>query len=308
MMKRIQYHRYGGPEVLRLEDVEPPRPGPGEVLVRVHAAAANPMDWTFRNGEAKVVTGRKLPRGLGHDFSGVIAAVGDGVTQLAGGDDVFGATMQAGAFAEMVLADAAWVARKPANVSFEQAAALPIVAGTAFNALIRTGKLQEGQAVFITGCLGGVGRAATQLALQRGATVGGSCRATASQEARDLGIDPVVDFDFDPNPLRGRFDIVLDTSGVLPLDSARMLLTPGGRIIDLKPTPAKILRSLLPGPYTLAPMADGTVIGELARAAAEGILQQPIAQTVPLADAIPALTEFEQRRGSRGGKLIITVP
>src|SRR3954462_3486894 len=101
-MKRIQYHQYGGPGVLRFEDFEPARPGPGEVLVRVKAAAANPMDWKIRNGEMKIMTGRKFPRGLGHDFAGVVAAVGDGVTRLSVGDEVLGGASlkAAGAFAE----------------------------------------------------------------------------------------------------------------------------------------------------------------------------------------------------------------
>jgi len=85
-MKRIQYHQYGGPEVMRFEDFQPTRPGPGEVLVRVKAAAANPMDWKIRNGQMKIMTGRKFPRGLGHDFAGVVATVGAGVTRLGVGD------------------------------------------------------------------------------------------------------------------------------------------------------------------------------------------------------------------------------
>jgi NADPH:quinone reductase-like Zn-dependent oxidoreductase len=308
-MKRIQYHRYGGPEVMRFEDFRPARPGPGEVLVRVKAAAANPMDWKIRNGEMKIMTGRKFPRGLGHDFAGVVAAVGDGVTRLGVGDEVLGGTSlkAAGAFAEMVVADEKAVVLKPANISWEEAAALPVVGLTAFQAMVNTGKLHAGQAVFIHGCLGGVGRSAAQIALAHGASVGGSCRDTAMHEAQDLGIDPMVEFDFDATKLAGRFDVVLDTAGTLPVKAAQALLKPGGRIIDINPTPAKFVRSALPGPYRVligkAAVAD---LEAVAQAAGKGILRLPVSHTVPLGKAIAALTELERNRTPKGGKLVIT--
>jgi NADPH:quinone reductase-like Zn-dependent oxidoreductase len=307
--KRIQYHQYGGPEVMRFEDFRLTPPGPDEVLVRVKAAAANPMDWKIRNGEMKIMTGRKFPRGLGHDFAGVVAAVGDGVTRLRVGDEVLGgATLKAaGAFAEMVVAEEKAVVTKPANLSWEEAAAIPVVGLTAFQAMVNASKLRAGQAVFIHGCLGGVGRSAAQIALAHGASVGGSCRDTAKHEAHDLGIAPIVDFDFDATKLAGRFDVVFDTAGTLSIRAAQTLLKPGGRIIDINPTPAKFVRSALPGPYQVlvgkAAVAD---LDAVAQAAGKGILRLPVARTVPLGKAIAALTEFERNRTSKGGKLIIT--
>ncbi|GAA0971187.1 NADP-dependent oxidoreductase [Streptomyces rhizosphaericus] len=306
--KRIQYHQYGGPEVLRLEDFEPAPPGPGEVLVRVRAAAANPMDWKIRSGAMKMLTGRRFPRGLGHDFAGVVEAVGDGVTRLGVGDEVLGGAplKTAGAFAELVVVEAKGVVKKPADLSFEDAAAIPTVGITAFQALANLGKPQPGQAVFVHGCLGGVGRAAVQMASTHGASVGGSCRATATHDARDLGVAPIVEFDFDPTALRGRFDIVLDTAGTLPIKAAQMLLKSGGRIIDITPTPAKFARSALPGPFkVLIAQAVTEDLEEVARAAGQGTLRLPIARTVPLTQAIAALTEFE-RGMTKGGKLVIT--
>jgi len=308
-MKRIQYHQYGGPEVMRFEDFQPTRPGPGEVLVRVKAAAANPMDWKIRNGEMKIMTGRKFPRGLGHDFAGVVATVGAGVTRLGVGDEVLGAASLkvAGAFAEMVVAEEKAVVKKPANLSWEEAAAIPIVGLIAFQAMVNTSKVHAGQAVFIHGCLGGVGRSATQLALAHGASVAGSCRGTATQEAHDLGITPIVEFDFDATKLAGRFDVVFDTAGTLPIRAARALLKPGGRIIDINPTPAKFVRSALPGPYhVLIGKAVAKDLDAVAQAAGKGILRLPIAGTVPLSRAIAALTELERNRTPKGGKLIIT--
>ncbi|MFJ3043476.1 NADP-dependent oxidoreductase [Streptomyces tendae] len=309
LMKRIQYHQYGGPEVMRLEDFEPARPGSGEVLVRVRAAAANPMDWGIRSGAMKMVTGRKFPRALGYDFAGIVEAVGKDVTRLAVGDEVLGgASIKAsGAFAEMVLAEERGVVKKPAHLSFEEAAAIPTVGLTALQAVVKKGKLQRGQSVFINGCLGGVGRAGAQIALAHGASVGGSCRATATQDARDLGLDPIVEFGFDPTGLSGRFDLVLDTADTLPTDAAKKMLKPGGRIVSIHPTPASMAKSALPGPYNVLITRPVTAdLEEVARAAGRGTLRVPIARTVPLTDAIEALTELEREGTPKGGKLVIT--
>lgn len=309
-MKRIQYHQYGGPEVMRYEDFAPPRPGEGEVSVKVRAAAANPYDWKVRNGEMKFMSGRSFPRGFGFDFAGVVEAVGPGVTRLSVGDEVLGVApiKSSGAFAEMVVVVEKGVARKPPGLSFEEAAAIPTVGGAALQGLVTKGKLQAGQSVFVHGCLGGVGRAAVQIAMARGAAVvGGSCRTSGMPEARELGVAPVVEFDAIPPTLAKAFDIVYDTVGTLAPATARRLLKPGGHIIDIVPSATKFIRSALPGPYqVLITQHNADDLEELARMCAEGKLRLPIARTVPLEDAIPALTELERNNTPRGGKLIIT--
>jgi NADPH:quinone reductase-like Zn-dependent oxidoreductase len=312
MMQKIQYHSYGGPELMRLEEAEPPSPGKGQVLVRVRAAAANPMDWKLRNGESRLMTGRRFPRGIGNDFAGTVVAVGDGVTRLKAGDEVLGAASlrTPGAFAEMVAADEKQVVKKPAGLPYEQAAALPTVGVTALQAIRGKGRLRAGQSVFIHGCLGGVGRTAAQIARIDGASVAGSCRATAMEDAKALGIAPVVDFDFDPAALKGRFDLVLDTAGTLPVKAARTLLRPGGRIIDINVNPsnmaAKMARSVFSRPYqVLVAQYKTKDLEELARIAAQGKLDLPVARAVPLTQAIDALTELERTRPPKGGKLVI---
>lgn len=309
-MKRIQYHRYGGPEVMRCEDFEPARPGDGEVLVGVRAAAANPYDWKIRNGEMKMMSGRTFPQGVGHDFAGVVQAIGDGVTRFGVGDAVLGAApiKGGGAFAEVVVAHENGIATKPASLSFEEAAAIPTIGVAALQALVGAGRLRAGRTVFVHGCLGGVGRAAVQIARSRGATtVGGSCRVSAMQEARDLGVSPVVEFDCIPSTLTRRFDIVFDTVGTLPPATARSLITKGGRIVDIVPSLAKFAKSALPGPYkVVVGQHNAQDLDELAQACARGSLRLPIARTVPLEDAIAALTELELNHTPRGGKLIIT--
>jgi NADPH:quinone reductase-like Zn-dependent oxidoreductase len=278
------------------------------VLVRVSAAAANPMDWKIRRGELKFTTGRRFPRGVGHDFAGTVERVGEGVAQFKTGDAVFGAVgMKAsGAFAEVVVADAKHLTKKPEGLSFDEAAALPIVGVTALQALDKA-KITAGQSVFINGALGGVGRAAAQLALMRGAAVGGSCRDTATAQATALGIDPVVGFDFDPAPPAGNFDLVFDTAGTLSSKTARTLLKPGGHVVDIIPTPAKFLRSLTSREFeVLMAKMKPADLDKLGQAAAEGKLNIAIARTVPLADAVEALTELEKKQTPKGGKLVIT--
>ncbi|MEU7890281.1 NADP-dependent oxidoreductase [Microbispora bryophytorum] len=308
-MKRIQYHQYGGPEVMRLEAFEPAPLGAGEVLVRVRAAAVNPMDFGIRAGRMKHVTGRRFPRAMGYDFAGVVEAVGDGVTRLHVGDEVLGGTpiKSAGAFADVVVAQEKGVVNKPENLSFEDAAAVPTVGITALQALITKGRLQPGEAVFVHSCLGGVGRSAVQIALAHQATVAGSCRDNSGSEARDLGVDPVVGFGFDPDSLARRFDLVLITAGTLPVKAARTMLKPGGRIVSVLPTPSNLARSVLPGPFQVLiaqPVTED--LEEVARAAGQGALRLPIARTVPLSQAIPALTELERNGTAKRGKLIIT--
>jgi len=312
--KRIQYHQYGGPELLRLESADVPTPGKGEVLVRVRAAAANPIDWRVRSGDAKLMTGRRFPRGLGNDFAGIVEAVGAGVSRLRAGDEVLGAgTLRtSGAFGELVVAPEKQVVKKPAELSYEQAAALPTVGVAALQCLVDKGKLKAGQSVFITGCLGGVGRTAVQIALSLGASVTGSCRDTAFEDAKALGVTTVVGFDFDASNLAGRFDLVFDTADTLPIKVARTLLKPGGRILDINVSSSnmagKLARSVFSRDYQLV-ISKYTVkdLEELAQAAAQGKLDFRVARTVPLEDAVAALTELEVNHAPKDGKLLITV-
>lgn len=303
-MKRIQYHRYGGPEVLRLEDVTLPDPGPGQIRVRVKAAAANPMDWKMFKGEMKLITGRTFPRGLGHDFAGVVEAVGPHVTRFNVGDEVYGAAglKAAGAFAEALVTDDTMVFRKPQSLSFEKAAALPVVAGTAWTALIDKAQLQAGQRVFIAGCLGGVGRIAVQIAGMRGAEVTGSCGASRRDEALALGIKEAVDYRaFNANAYRGRFDVVFDTHGALSLRQCGTMLKRGGVALHIVPTASKMIWSML-SPRHQTVMGHATP--QFVEAVEQGKLSPTIGRTVRLSEAISAIIELENT-SSPAGKLVV---
>lgn len=206
-----------------------------------------------------------------------------------------------------MIADERSVAHKPDGLTFTQAATLPVVGLTAYQALIRAGRLQPGQHIFINGCLGGVGRIAVQVATGTGATVAGSCRSGSEAEAHQLGVATVVAFDLDPAPLAGRFDGVFDTAGTLPFATARQMLKPGGKIIDIVPSFAKFARSILPGPYTaFMGRPDSDDLQHVANAAGRGDITTRISHTVPLPDAISALMDLENAPTSSAGKLVIT--
>lgn len=307
-MKRVQYHRYGGPDELRLEEVALPEPGRGQIRVRVKAAAANPMDWKIRKGELKTLTGRKFPRGLGHDFAGVVEAVGPKATRFRVGDEVFGAMglKESGTFAEALISDEKTVFLKPQSISFAQAAALPIVSVTAWTALIDKAKLRAGQRVFVTGCLGGVGRAAVQIARMRGAEIAGSCSASRRDEALALGAREVVDYRaFDPNKYRGRFDVVLDTHGSLSLSQCGRMLKRGGLALHVVPTPLKMIWSMLSSRHqTVFGQVTPQSMAGIVQAVEQGELTPVIGRTVPLSEAIAAIVELE-RTSLPSGKLVI---
>jgi NADPH:quinone reductase-like Zn-dependent oxidoreductase len=307
-MKRVQYFHYGAPQELRLDEAPPPDAGRGQIRVRVRAAAANPMDWKIRRGEMKALTGFRFPRGLGHDFAGVVEAVGLGVERLKVGDEVFGVTSirQAGAFAEYVVADEKNVGLKPPSISFEQAAALTIVSLTAWNALVGKARLGAGQSVFITGCLGGVGRSAVQIARMRGANVAGSCSASGREEALALGVGEAVDYRaFDIASYQHRFDVVFDTASALSLSQCGAMLKRRGMSLHIVPTPAKLIGCLLPSRHHLVfgnPTPQS--LAGVAEAAEQGKLVPAIGRIVPLSEAISAVVELE-RIGSPKGKLVI---
>jgi NADPH:quinone reductase-like Zn-dependent oxidoreductase len=307
-MKRIQYHRYGGPGEMRLEEFKPASPAAGQIAVRVMAASVNKVDWFVRNGGLKLMTGWRFPRAMGTDFAGVVEAVGPSVTRLKIGDEVFGTTpvRESGAFAEALVTNENLAIVKPAALSFELAATLPVVTVTAWRALVEKAQLKRGQAIFVNGCLGNVGRAAVQLSKMIGANVAGSCRGSAIAEARALGVDPVFDFTrLEVEALRGRFDVVFDTPSKLSFKQGNALLKRGGVVIDTEPTPVTMLRSRFSRRYkvvfgTQAP----DVLAKVADLTAAGHLQPLIGKVVPLSQAIAAITDLELN-GRPDGKLVI---
>lgn len=309
-MKRIQYHQYGGPDLMRLEDFELASPGKGEVAVKVRFAAINPIDWKLRSGVMKIVTGRVFPRAMGMDFSGTITSIGPGVTRFRIGDAVFGLARfkESGALGEAVITKEAFLARKPDNVSFEDAACLGTPGVTALSGLVDKARLKAGQHVFINGCGGAVGEAAVQIARMLGATVSGSCSADGMERARSLGVQNVFDYrTTDLSKLAGRFDVVYDTAATMTPATGFGMLRKGGVFLDLDPSPGKLIRAIFDRrlkPIIAAPRAD--ILDRVAHAAQDGKFRIPVGEIVPLSGAIPLIGALEAGR-KLGGKGLVAM-
>ena len=237
-MKAIVYCEYGSPDVLKYEEIEKPTPADDEILVKVRAAAVNPLDWHYIRGTPYILrleAGLRKPKELrlGVDYAGTIESVGKSVTRFKPGDEVFGG--RTGAFAEYVVgrADRA-VVLKPANIAFEQAATVPIAAITALQALRDKGKLQPGQKVLINGASGGVGTFAVQIARALGAEVTGVTSTKNLDMVRSIGADYVVDYtqeDFTKGTKQ--YDLILDCVGNLALLDTRRAMKPDGILVQI---------------------------------------------------------------------------
>ena len=235
-MTAVVYCEYGSPEVLTLESIDRPVPNDTQVLVRVRAAAVNPLDWHYMRGTpyiARLDMGLRKPSitRLGVDFAGVVEAVGSRVTQFKPGDEVFGG--RTGALAEYVIVrENGPMVLKPATITFEQAAAVPVAALTALQGLRDHGQLKAGHKVLINGASGGVGTFAVQIAKALGATVTGVCSTRNVEMVRSIGADQVIDYtkeDF--TKAAERYDVVLDNVGNHSLSDTRGVLNPGGKYV-----------------------------------------------------------------------------
>ncbi len=236
LMRAVMARCYGSPEVLKIERVAKPVPGDHEVLIKVHAAAVNPLDWHTVRGEPYVMRlssgfGAPDDARIGVDFAGVVESVGAAVTRFKSGDAVFGGA--SGAFAEYVrLRETGSLALKPDNASFEQAAALPIAAITALQAVRDHARIQPGQTVLINGASGGVGTYAVQIARALGAEVTGVCSTRNVELVRSLGADHVIDYTKNDFTQAGvRYDAIIDNVGNHPLLDRRRALKPGGVLV-----------------------------------------------------------------------------
>ncbi len=238
-MKAIVYDEYGPPDLLELVEIDKPAVGDGEVLVRVRAASANSLDWHCMRGEPylmRLQIGLRRPKvnGLGADLAGEVAEVGENVTRFRPGDEVFGEIDGGGwgSFADYVCVTEDWLELKPANLTFEQAAAVPVAGLTALQGLRDHGRVQPGQKVLILGASGGVGTFAVQIAKSFGADLTGVCSTRNVEMVRSIGADRVIDYsreDF----IRGgpRYDLIFQLAGTHSASDCRRALTPKGTLV-----------------------------------------------------------------------------
>ncbi|WP_405712624.1 NADP-dependent oxidoreductase [Streptomyces xanthophaeus] len=306
-MRAVVVSKWGGPEVLVETDVERPEPGMGEVLVRVRAAGVNPVDWKTRESGALISWG-PVPA-VGWDVSGTVEAVGPGVTLYRAGDEVYGMPrfpQQAGAYAEYVTAPARHFARKPASLDHVQAAALPLAALTAWQALVDTAAVSAGQRVLVHAAAGGVGHLAVQIAKARGAYVIGTASAAKHDLLRELGADEVIDYrttDFED--VVSDVDVVLDAIGGDCGQRSLKVLKPGGHLVTL-PGPDAIpadTRGVRASWIIVEPDLKG--LEEIAALVEQGLLKPLVDTVLPLEQAAKAHEIGEQGRTT--GKIVLTV-
>jgi NADPH:quinone reductase-like Zn-dependent oxidoreductase len=312
-MKAIAYHRHGPPDVLQYEDVEKPAPGDGEVSIRIRAASLNPYDWHFIFGSPRIVrlfSGR-FPKIAGHDVAGEVEAVGSNVAELRPGDAVFGVCK--GSLAEYGCTRVTALARKPENVSFEQAATLGIAGMTALQGLRDCARLQAGQRVLINGAAGGVGTFAVQIAKAFGAEVTGVCSTRNVEMVRAIGADHVVDYTRE-NFTRGSalYDVILDMVGSHSLSEYRRVLERKGVVAVVGMTSAgRFLRGLALAPFVPQKLAlcrakaragDLNALGELV---ASGKVTPVIDRCYALPDSAEAVRYLAE--GHPRGKVVVII-
>ena len=232
-MKAIVYYNYGSPDVLNLEEVEKPVPNDDDVLIKVHAASVNPLEWHFMRGKPLfmrlAVSGLLKPKNkiLGVDIAGRVEEVGRNVMQFEPGDEVFGGSDSGGGFAEYVSVSENKLALKPTNITFEEAAAIPIAAITALQGLRDKGEIQSGQKVLINGAGGGVGTYAVQIAKSFGVDVTGVCSTEKLDIVSSLGSDHLIDYtkeDFTKNGRR--YDLIFDAAAYRSISDYKRALSP----------------------------------------------------------------------------------
>ena len=299
-MHAVLIHETGGPDVLRLEEAERPEPGDGELLIRVRAASINPIDWKYRRGFVP----KQLPAVLGIDVSGTVEL--SRTERFAEGEEVFGITTSGG-YAELATASANLVAKKPAEVSYEQAAAIPVAGLTAWQALFDGARLERGQTALIAGAAGGVGHFAVQFAKHAGARVLG----TGSSRNRDfvlgLGADEYVDYTRqDVAKSVSDVDVAFDTVGGETTQSLLPTVRDGGALITIAGTPpeqAARERGVRAEMLVMSPSSEQ--LARIAALVAAGDVRVEIAQAFPLADIQQAHALSES--GHTRGKIILTL-
>ena len=323
-MQAIVQHAYGSAEVLHVEVVNQPVITDDEVLIRVRAASVNHADWVYTTGRpliARLAFGLSKPKEMvrGKDVAGVVTAVGQNITRFRLGDEVF-AEIEAGGFAQYATVPEKLLAHKPANLTFEQAATVPLSARTALQGLRDGGRVQPGQTVLINGASGGVGTFAVQIGKALGAEVTAVCSSRNAELVRSLGADHVVDYTGEDFTSSGkRYDVILDLIGNHSLTEVRRALSRRGTLVLSSGTGGRVLGPMgrILWAFTLSPFisqnlrtftaSQGRVALDELRALIEaGVVTPTIDRTYPLSETAEALRHFAEVHAR--GKIVISVP
>ena len=298
-MEAVVVHETGGPEVLRLEEVEQPEPAEGQVLIRVKAAAVNPFDWKQRRGIAPA----SLPAVLGSDVSGVVEA--SRAPGFADGDEVFGSALSGG-YAQFATAAATALAKKPAGITHEQAAAVPVAGMTAWQALFDRGGLESGQTALVAGAPGGVGHLAVQLAKHAGARVIGTGSGRNRDFVLGLGADEYVDYtEQDVAEAVSGVDVAFDTVGGETTESLVRTLRKGGILVTIAgAAPEDAARARGARAELLVMAANSDELSRIAELVASGDIRIEVAEVMPL-DEVQRAHELSESRHTRGKIILI---
>jgi NADPH:quinone reductase-like Zn-dependent oxidoreductase len=307
-IRKVRIHRFGGPDVLHVDEVEPSLPDASQVLVRVVAAGVNPVDFKIRNGGYPAVKEDRLPYTLGRDVSGIVEKCGAQASRFKIGDEVFGIVgIGGGGYAEKVVLNQQDIATKPAEVDHIHAAGIPLAGQTAWQGLFRHGGLKAGQSVLIHGGSGGVGHFAIQFAKAKGARVLTTVSTDSVEFARGLGADVVIDYKTQRFEEQARdLDLVFDLIGGDTRERSWTLLKRGGVLVSTLTEPSKEtadrygVRALR---YTVE--ADGAELAEFAGLAASGKVKPHMSKIFPLQQAAQALAAVEH--GGSRGKVVLSV-
>jgi len=314
MMKAVVFNKYGDNEVVEIKDLPLPSCGPEEVLVKVHAASINPVDWKIRSGMLRIVTGSRFPKILGRECAGEVIAIGSKVTRFKTGDQavILPAIRSMGAFAEYACAPEKTTFLKSRTISFEEAACIPIAGLTALQALRDKGGIAPGQKVLINGASGGVGHLAVQIAKIFGANVIGVCSGANRDFVKSLGADRVIDHTKEDFTKRAdRYDIIFDAVAKRSFGACKNALVERGRYVSTLPSPAVLLNKYLTGFLTKKKATDIWVkpntpdmewmMGQIET----GRIKIAIDKIYPLDRAKEALAYSE--RGKTRGKIVIKI-
>jgi NADPH:quinone reductase-like Zn-dependent oxidoreductase len=308
-MKAVRIHQYGGPEVLRFEDAPRPAPGFAEVLIRVHAAGVNPVDWKIRAGYMKELRPYTFPLILGWDLSGVVEVIGPGTGKFKVGDEVYSRPdiSRNGAYAEYIVVQESEVAFKPRSIDHIHAAAIPLACLTAWQAIFDTARLSAGQKILIHAAAGGVGSFAVQLAKWKGAHVIGTASTRNQPYLRELGVDEPIDYEKDrfEDLVRG-VEVVFDTIGGDTQRRSWKVLKKGGILVSIvaPPSAEEAAKSGVRQAFIFM-TSNSSELAEIAKLADSGKLKPVVETVMPLADARRA-HELSQTGHTRG-KIVLHV-
>jgi NADPH:quinone reductase-like Zn-dependent oxidoreductase len=307
-VRKVRIHRFGGPEVVQIDNVEQSLPDALQVLVSVQAASVNPVDFKIRNGQYPAVKEDRLPYALGRDVSGVIEKCGAQATQFKIGDEVLGMVgIGGGGYAEKAVLDQQAIARKPAVVDHVHSAAIPLAGLTAWQGLFRYGQIKSGQSVLIHGGSGGVGHFAIQFAKAKGARVLTTVSTANVAFARELGADVVIDYKTQRFEDQAQdLDMVFDLIGGETRERSWKLLKRGGALVSTLAEPSQEtalqygVRALR---YTVE--ANGSELAEITNLVVSGKVKPQVGKTFRLEEAVRAMAVVEH--GGSAGKVVLSL-